>query len=462
MDQERAGAFPATSQLNVPSLRPLLAWRSALVLSLGSALLVTVSLGPMGAELGPSLVVVWIITAVIGLLQCLLIAELASRYPHKVGGAPAYNHEGLKHISPLFGAVSTWAYWVGWIPGVAVNLTLAATYIKAAFFPGVNVIALAAGLGVALYVLNFFGLKFSVWTSGIMALCAVVPLLVVLTSPLFYTSLWKSANLWPLLPGGAPWYSPPMLLLFAKWMFVAVWSSYGAEMIATVIGELRHPEKDIPKVVGLAATATLLAFAIVPTVLVGVVGAGKLAQDPYVVFLTAMKEIFPASGATIVSIMLIAALIIGAQLFIISSSRALYQMSKDGLTIKGYAKLNRYGAPVGSVGWDALLTLTLLLIFKDNIVNVVAAANVGYLLVFVLLPVSYVMAKTRAGQPAAAFALPAFMIPVAIAIMVFNVVLFVVGGLQWGPQVMIVGILLVLTFVPFYLVNARSADGMRR
>ena len=111
-----------------------------LVLSFGSALLVNVSLGPMAAEIGAASVLVWIVTAFVGLIQCLLIAELAGRYPNKVGGVPAYIHEGLKHRSPLFGAVAAWAYWSGWIPGVAVHLVLAATYIRAAFWPDANIV----------------------------------------------------------------------------------------------------------------------------------------------------------------------------------------------------------------------------------------------------------------------------------------------------------------------------------
>src|SRR3712207_7360411 len=49
-----------------------------------------------------------------------------------------------------------------------------------------------------------------------------------------------------------------------------------------------------------------------------------------VAFLTAAQAIFGTGGATIVPVMLIAALLLGAQVFIISSSRALYQLSKDG------------------------------------------------------------------------------------------------------------------------------------
>ncbi len=445
----------------VPERRTI-AWRSACLLFFGSTLLVTVSLGTMSGELGAALVVVWTVTAFVGLLQCLLLAELASRYPNKLGGAPAYIHESFKNISPVFGALSSWAYWLAWIPGVAVNLMLAARYIAASFFPGVNVAGLTLVLGAMLYAANWFGLRLSVWTSGAMALCALPPLVVIMAMPLFRPSMWNGHNLWPLLPDGMTWLSVPAVLLLSKWMFVAAWSSYGAEMVATVVGELREPKKDIPKAIGFTALATLLGFAIVPIVLVGIVGAERLGEDPYVVFLTAATEVLGRPGALIVSIMLTAALLLGAQLFVISSSRALYQMSADGLTLTGYSTLNRHGVPVGSMRWDALVTLSMLAVFGDNLVDIVAAANVCYLVVFVLLPLAYVSVRARPTPVRADFRLPGIMVPVAMLIMSFNAALLILGGVQWGLKVIGVGAFMVLTFLPFYLYRRAAPLRSRR
>ena len=445
-----------------PPLRRLLRLRSACVISLGSPVLVTVSLGPMAAEIGTASVLVWTVTALIGLVQCLFIAELAGRFPHRAGGAPAYAHQGLKHLSPLLGAVAGWSYWVGWIPGVAVNLTLAASYLRAAFWPGVNVFGVTLALVVVLYALNRLGLRCSAWTAAVMAACAVVPLLLIVAAPLLRVGTWHWQNFAPLLPdrGGAP--APSTLALLAKWAFVAVWSSYGAEMVATMTGELRDPRRDIPRAIGLTAVITLAAFAIVPTVLVGTIGSHGLAEDPYVVFLTAARAIFGGIASQLVAVMLIAALILSAQLFVISSSRALHQMSRDGLSLRMYRRVNRHGAPTGSVAWDALVTLALLAIFRDDVVDVVASANVGYLLVFVLLPLAFVLVRRRSGEAHAGFVLPPFMVAAASLVFAFNLVLLVAGGTQWGPEVMAVGLLLVLTFVPFHVRARRTArpDGV--
>lgn len=433
--------------------RKALSWRSAFVLSLGGALLVTVSLGAMAAEIGAASLIVWGGTVLIGTLQCLLLAELAGRFPGKVGGAPAYTHEGFKHLSPLVGAAATWGYWVAWIPGVAVNLTLAATYLRAAFLPQVNALALTGLLAVGLYALNSLGLRPSVWLSGVLAACAILPLAIILAAPLLHPDSWRWANFAPLIPAGVT------AAALAKWAFVAAWSSYGAEMVATVAGELRDPRRDVPKAVGAASVATMLAFVLVPVGLLGIVGVEGLAQDPYVAFLTAAERVFGAGGGKVVAVMLIAALVLGAEVFIVSSSRALYQMSRDGLTLQGYGRLNRRGVPVGSVGWDATITLALLLIFRGDIVDVVAAANVGYLVVFALLPVAYVLVRRRAAEPAP-FQLPGIFVPLALVIAVFNAALLVYGGAQWGMKVVGVGVALVATFLPFYLLRrARHAGG---
>ena len=452
----------AAAQATEAEARPsrAISWRSAFILSLGGSLLVTVALGAMAEEIGAASLLVWGVTVIVGSLQCLLLAELASRFPQKVGGAPAYTHEGFRGISPLFGAVATWGYWVAWIPGVAVNLTLAATYIEAQFLHGINTLALTLALALGLYALNALGLRPSVWLSAVLALCALLPLAVILAAPLFRPALWHGAHFSPLLPAGLSWSAGGTWALLAKWAFVAAWSSYGAEMVATVVGELRDPRRDVPRAVGAATPASALAFVLVPVVLLGIIGVEGLTQDPHVAFLTAASAIFGAGGASIVAIMLIAALILGAEVFIISSSRALYQLSRDGLAMQGYGRLNRHGVPVGSVAWDAAITLLLLAIFGSDIVRVVAAANVGYLVVFILLPLAYLLARRRSRERAP-FQLPGLFGPLALAIAAFNALLLVAGGLQWGAGVLAIGIALTLTFLPFYLLRGyqRRASG---
>ena len=435
-----------------------LSWGRVVVLSLGSALLVNVSLGPMASAIGAASIVVWALTALIGLAQCVLLGELGSRYPDLVGGPPAYIHEAFKDRSPALGALCAWAYWTAWIPGVGVHVMLAAEYFRAAFWPSADVAPLVVVFVVVLYALNYFGLSLLFWTSSAFAVCAITPLLVILG-----VSLFGSFDRALIVDGGWPlgvWPSAGMSLLVAKWMFVATWSSYGGEMATTLVGGLRERRRNIPRVLAASGLLTFLAFTVVPVALFANIGADALAADPYVVFLTAARGTFGAGGTAIISIMLIAALLSGAQLFIISSSRALYEMSRNGLTLRVFSRLNAHGVPVGSVGWDALVTLSLLAVFRENIVNVVAAANVSYMVVFVLLPAAYLAIRKRERSASDTRTLPRFMDVVARAVFVLNSALLVVGGLQWGATVVGVGIALMIASMPFYLQRQRRVRSL--
>ena len=61
-----------------PILVRSVTWKSAFVVSLGGALLVATSLGAIAADLGPASVFVWTLIISIGILQCLMIAEMAA------------------------------------------------------------------------------------------------------------------------------------------------------------------------------------------------------------------------------------------------------------------------------------------------------------------------------------------------------------------------------------------------
>ena len=116
-----------------PTLQRTVTWKSSFIVSLGGSLLVATSLGAIAGDLGPASVFVWTLTVCVGILQCLMIAEMASMFPDKSGGTSVYTHEAFKKW-PAIGAISNWGYWCGWVPVIPVNLIIAAGYLKS-FMP---------------------------------------------------------------------------------------------------------------------------------------------------------------------------------------------------------------------------------------------------------------------------------------------------------------------------------------
>ena len=412
----------------------------------------------MAAALGPASVFVWSVAAGVGVLQCLMITELAGMFPHKSGGTPTYVHEGFGHLSPLVGTVSNWGYWLGWLPVIPVNLVLAAGYLRATFLPGSNDLVVAFALTILLFSVNYYGLAIGVWSSVVMALCALGPLSVIAFSPVLRPSLFHREYIMPFVPLGGSWTSWTSWMLITKWMFVAVWSAYAFEAASTIIAELKDPRKDAPKAMAAASTVGIIAYVIVPFMLLAIVGTDTLSKDPFVAFLPAANAVFGRIGEIVVSVMLIAALLLGAQTAIVGASRALFEMSRDGQTIRQFGRVNKHGVPTGSAAMNLVVTVALLAIFKTEIVNLVAASNVGYLLPFMLIAPAFIILRFRRPDAFRSYRLPGLFIPLAAMVTLFNWSLFFLGGFQWGVTVMGTGTGIMLTFIPFYFYRRKVQD----
>jgi len=457
------------------SLERSVTWRSSFVVGLGGSLLIVTSLGAIAADLGPASVFVWTLTVMIGIAQCFMIAELASLFPNKSGGTAVYVHEAFKNISPFVGAVANWGYWVAWVPVIPVNLIIAAGYLQS-LIPGLTsgaLLTIAVIMAFLLYATNYIGLKPGIWSSAVMAICSICPLVVITTSPVFLPHIFHWSNILPFTPLGGSWHSGATWMKMIKWMFVAMWSAYATECASTTIAELKDPAKDAPKAMSATGIAFFISFAVLPFVMLGIVGVSVLSQDASVAFLPAAQAIFGHAGGIIVSIMLITALLLGVQTTIIGSSRSMYQMTHDGQMIKQFGIINKFGVPVGSMFVDLAVTLAMLFLFKANVVNLIAASNVGYVLVFILLVPAYIVLRTRSQNTDHPIKLPAFVVPLGVLITIFNIMLLVVGGPQWDATpvaspvifghtmnltVMGVGWGLMAMVVPFYLFRTLVQD----
>ncbi|MFC0438454.1 APC family permease [Kutzneria buriramensis] len=449
-NENAVSLFPGRSRLPVTS-----SWWASVLIATGGALMVVVSLGAMAGDIGTVSIWVWIGTAVIGGLQCALVAELAARFPERAGGTAQFAFRAVPNGSPTLGALSAWCYWFAWTPGIAVNLILAATYLRDLLWPGVNPVVLALVIGAALYMITAMGLKLSTAVNAGLALVAVAVLVIILVGPLLHPAAFDVARLAPALPAAAPQTFGGVTALLLKWGFVATWSSYAAEMASTVCAEIRKPERYMGRVMSLSAIICLVAFAAVPVALFGLVGLTGIEADPLEAFASAGGALLGPAGKLIVGLGLAAVLVLGAETFVIGSSRTVYQMAQDGHLPTFFARINRRGAPVGSIALDATVITIMLVVFGTDVVNVVAAANFGYLIVFVLLPIAYLVLRRRPEGRAGSFRLPRAAAALAIVLAVFNLVLLVFGGLQWGASVTLIGLGVSLVIIPVSLLTRR-------
>ena len=90
-------------------------------------------------------------------------------------------------------------------------------------------------------------------------------------------------------------------------------------------------------------------------------------------------------------------LIVGSLVLVVltamaDSSRALYGMSRDGMTVRGLDRLNRFGVPGRAITVDLLLNLGLLF-FVGSVLAIVAAGNLGYVSAHVFALVAFLFLR---------------------------------------------------------------------
>jgi amino acid transporter len=306
---------------------------------------------------------------------------------------------------------------------------------------------LSATLGIALYCLNLFGLRFSVLAGALAGLVCCVPLVLLLMRVLVPGTFKLGWVLTLSLPDGV--HSPGHLLaLLAKWAFVAAWASYGAEMASTLVAEVHDSNRMMPRVMAMSASITLFAFTVIPIVLIGLLGAAGVSGTPETAFLPPAERTFGDAGRTVVGLMLAAALTLSADAFIVGSSRTIYQLARDGHLPRFFSRVTEHGVPIGSLVCDAVVIAAMLLVFGSNVIDMVAAANISYLIVFILMPIAYLRLRAHPAESSSAFRLAGWARPVAAFLAAFNLVLLLVGGWQWGSRVMMVGVALTLLIIP--------------
>ena len=92
-----------------------LRWWDGFVIALCNPGFLIASLGfSMGALGTWGAVLLWAISAGVGMLQTWIYAESASMFPDKPGGISLYAHEGWRGRFSLVGPIGAFGYWIGW------------------------------------------------------------------------------------------------------------------------------------------------------------------------------------------------------------------------------------------------------------------------------------------------------------------------------------------------------------
>jgi amino acid transporter len=179
----------------------------------------------------------------------------------------------------------------------------------------------------------------------------------------------------------------------------------------------------------------VVVYALLPLGIGGTLGTTTIADDPtFISFYTqAFDQIVGNFLGTIMVLCLIAGLLLSMNTATMDGSRALYGISKDGMTIKELGVLSHNNVPARAMTVDALLNLFLLTYFAGAI-EIIAAGNLGYMLSHVFALTGFLLLRRDRPAWPRPIRLSAVWLPIAGLLAAANLLFIVVGGFIKADQ----------------------------
>jgi amino acid transporter len=389
-----------------------LRWWDGFVLALANPGFLLGALGWTVLDLGGwGAVLLWGITAALMVPVMVLYSELAAMFPNKSGGFPLYANEGWRKYTTLVGPIATFGYWIGWSV-VLSFLGLFVGYIaQTAWFPNepygtyafggaeldegyfstgpVNIglqHLIAIGLIIGVWLFNVFGTRVGVAFNYLAGLLLMIPLFCFMFLP-FLNGDFNSANLtWELDNPSYAWGGLQMALV---WIWIMIWSAGGVDAPATFAPEYKDTVRDTRKALLSAAVFSLIVYTLLPLGLVGGVGAETVVLFDYV---GALNQLVGSAATDFFVVVILASFIISMNTATADGSRALFGISRDGLTIKQLGTLNRWNVPGAAMTLDMSINI-LFVLFVGNLFGILVASNIGYVLAHVFALSGYVLLR---------------------------------------------------------------------
>ena len=425
-----------------------LRWYDGFVICLANPGFLLGSLGWSVLDMGGcGAALIWGITAAIVFPVTVIYSELAAMFPQKSGGVSIYANEGWRRYTTLVGPVATFGYWIGWSV-VLSFLGLFVGYIaQTAWFPhepygtyafggakldngyfstGSVHIGLqhliAIGLILSVWLFNIFGTRIAVAFNYLAGILLMLPLFCFTLLP-FLNGDFHSSNLtYKLNDSGLAWGGLQLALV---WIWIMIWST-APEACATFAPEFKDTVRDTRKALLSSAAFILVINTIVPIALTGGVGPKTVEAFDYVGALNSLV----GKGATNFFVVVICmSFILSMNTATADGSRALYGISKAGLTIRELGRLNRFNVPGNAMSLDMVVNI-LFVLFVGNLFGILVASNIGYVLANAFAIAAFVLLRRDRPNWPRPIKLPSIWVPIAIVLFA-AFVLFSIVGIGW-------------------------------
>lgn len=389
------------------------------------------SLSEVAAAAGSSLflVLAFLIGGVLQVPANFCYAELASAFPEDGGQYVYFKEAGSRPLAFLCGWISFWATDP---PSISIMALAIANYLG--FFIPVHGIVLR--LIATAFVLFFMVMHIRSVEGGgkfqaIITALKIIPFVLIIGIGIFF------------IKGDLFLSSAPLAGVSAT-----TWSFDGMAAPCYMSGEIKDPEKNLPKGLILTAVTVLGLYVALTVVASGLLSVDELASSEAPIALLASK--IPVIGnyaGTIIAVMAVIVVIGSLSSCIMYQPRIEYAMAKDGLFFKSFAKVHpKYETPHFSIIIQCAVAIVL--IFATSLSDLLGYFTlVGLLKNFMTFATIIVLRKKENYKPT--YHMPFRPLMVAVAMIVTGTLIW--STFIWAPmQGIACAVIAVVTGLPVY------------
>jgi amino acid transporter len=337
----------------------------------------------MVSSSGPGLTLLLLILLPVfwSLPMALIASELGSALPGE-GGFYVWARRAL---GDFWGFQTAWWWSLSIFVDSSVYVVLGVTYLQNWLgFGHLWFYAICWAVIAVFTVVNIVGVKVVALGSTLFSILILAPFVVLIVVGL---AKWQFDPFTPVTAPGVPFFGTGGV--FALGLAIGVWMYSGYESMSTLSGEIREPQRVIPRALMLAVPFIIVMYVLPTMASLAAYGHwdtfATVAGDGYLSFVEIGKKL----GGSALGVALLASALLGNLAlyldYLASGARPLFAISADGLFPRSISRVSkRFGTPVAAILLMAALNAVLIVgPFQNLVVIDVILFISAYVLIFV-------------------------------------------------------------------------------
>jgi GABA permease len=402
---ENAAAVEAAREAGAPQLTKALRSRHVAMISIGGIIGGGLFVNSMVyiADMGPAVIVSYLLTGVMVLFVMRALGEMAMARPG-VGSCTEYTRIAM---GDLAGFTTGWLYWYFWVVVVAYEAIVGAKIIHQEWLPDIPAWAIGLVLTVLLTGSNLLSTRsygeFEFWFSSI-KVAAIIVFIIVAASYVFGLNPTGAPTFENLTSNGG--FAPKGWSAVLVGVVSLIFTLVGAEITTVAAAESHAGERVIANLTTNLIVRMLLFYVLAIALIMCVVPWGEVAAQKEVAvmspFTMALEKIGVPYAPTIMNIIVVVAVLSCLNSGIYVGSRVLFGLSGRGDAPRFLHKVDKRGVPAGAIMLAAAISLVCVALdafFPKELFTFLLNAS-GALMLFVYIAVQAAQIILRNRTPA--------------------------------------------------------------